>query len=59
MMTSPSHVRHCVDLLRQTLMCYSDRTIEQKDDTGGVSGFGVKHQCGDYEKLLELINKWQ
>jgi len=59
MIVSPSHVRHCIDLLRQTLMCYSDRTIEEKDDTGGVKGFGTEHQCNDYEELVRLINRWQ
>jgi hypothetical protein len=59
MMTSPSHVRHCIDLLRQTLMCHSDRTVEHVDSSGGVTGFGVEHQCYDYQQLLELVRKWQ
>jgi hypothetical protein len=40
-------------------MCFSDRTVEQKDDTGGVTGFGVTHQCFDYERLVELVDSWQ
>ncbi|OCL07611.1 hypothetical protein AOQ84DRAFT_294758, partial [Glonium stellatum] len=59
MMTSPSHVRHCVDLLRQSLMCNSDRTVEEKDDKGGVSGFGTTHQCYDYKQLVHLVEGWQ
>lgn len=58
-MTSPSHVRHCVDLLRQSLMCSADRTLEVKDDKGGVSGFGTVHHCYDYEELLYTVEKWQ
>ncbi|KAI0197962.1 hypothetical protein F4808DRAFT_437233 [Astrocystis sublimbata] len=58
-MASPSHIRHCIDLIRQALMCHSDRTIEPKDDTGGVSGFGVMHSCVDYWGLIERIEEWQ
>ncbi|PVH96581.1 hypothetical protein DM02DRAFT_534913 [Periconia macrospinosa] len=59
MHTSPSHIRHCTDLLRQSLMCAADRTIEVKDDQGGVSGFGTLHQCADYDDLLDTVGKWQ
>jgi hypothetical protein len=59
MMTSPSHIRHCVDLLRQSLMCAADRTLEEKDERGGVSGFGTARQCVDYEKLVETVELWQ
>ena len=37
----PSHVRHCTDLLRQSLMCHADTTIEVVDEEiNGVHGFG-------------------
>ncbi|KAK3390363.1 hypothetical protein B0H63DRAFT_519590 [Podospora didyma] len=52
MMISPPHVRHCIDLLRQTLMCNADLTVEVKDEkAGGVHGFGETHQCIDWEAL--------
>ncbi|KAI1092133.1 S-adenosyl-L-methionine-dependent methyltransferase [Rostrohypoxylon terebratum] len=39
---SLSHIRHCIDLLRQSLMCNADLTIELKDEElGGVTGFGT------------------
>lgn len=59
MMSSPSHVRHCTDLLRQSLMCNSDRTLEERDDSGGVSGFGTVHECYDYRALVAAVEKWQ
>ncbi|KAF2176821.1 hypothetical protein K469DRAFT_605769, partial [Zopfia rhizophila CBS 207.26] len=59
MMSSPSHVRHCIDLLRQGLMCNADRTIEVKDDKGGVLGFGTTHHCVDWKELIRKIDKWQ
>ena len=52
MMISPPHVRHCIDLLRQTLMCNADLTVEVKDEkAGGVHGFGETHQCIDWDAL--------
>lgn len=59
MMTSPSHVRHCTDLLRQSLMCAGDQTLEVKDKTGGVAGFGTAHECVDYEQLVRQVEEWQ
>lgn len=60
MMSSPAHFRHCLDLLRQSIMCNADRTIEEKDvAAGGVHGFGVMHQCYDWKQLERLLNKWQ
>lgn len=55
-----AHVRHCIDLLRQSLMCLADTTVEVKDDVrGGVRGFGVEHRCSDWGELGDLVGKWQ
>lgn len=52
-MHSPSHVRHCIDLLRQSLMCNADITLEyEEQNVNGVHGFGTKHQCRSWELLL-------
>lgn len=60
MMISPAHVRHCVDLLRQSLMCMADVTVEVKDEAaGGVHGFGIKHQCTNWGQLVDWTAKWQ
>jgi hypothetical protein len=57
-MSSPAHVRHCIDLLRQVLMCHADRTVEEKDDKGGVLGFGTVHKCVDWIELISKIDAW-
>jgi len=60
MMYSPPHIRHCIDLLRQTLICQPDTTIEIKNkDIGGVTGFGTEHQCRDWEQLVGFTRTWQ
>ncbi|KAI9641745.1 hypothetical protein NHQ30_009601 [Ciborinia camelliae] len=44
-MDSPPHIRHCIDLLRQSLMCNADTTLELTEpDVNGVHGFGVPVQ---------------
>ncbi|KAF7903118.1 hypothetical protein EAE99_012144 [Botrytis elliptica] len=60
MMASPPHIRHCIDLLRQSLMCQPDLAIEEKDqEKGGVSGFGVEHKCKDWGQVTQWVEKWQ
>lgn len=60
MMSSTPHIRHCIDLLRHTLMCQPDTTIEVKDEEiGGVKGFGTEHQCKDWEQLMQWTRDWQ
>ncbi|KAF2243059.1 hypothetical protein BU26DRAFT_437938, partial [Trematosphaeria pertusa] len=57
---TPSHVRHCIDLLRQALMCQPDLTIEvQNDELGGVTGFGTEHVCADWKQLIEWTSHWE
>lgn len=59
-MSSPAHIRHCIDLLRQSLMCQPDTTIEVKDkEIGGVTGFGTEHQCREWDQLIEWTRRWQ
>ncbi|KAK6596643.1 hypothetical protein H4I96_09295 [Botrytis cinerea] len=56
-MSSPSHIRHCIDLLRQSLMCSADTTLEVKEEhVNGVHGFGVLHKCSDWDVLLRTIS---
>ena len=60
MESSPAHMRHCIDLLRQSLMCRPDLTVEAKDDAlGGVRGFGTEHQCVDWDGLVDWTRNWQ
>lgn len=46
------HIRHCVDYLRQTLMCAADATLEPvESNLGGVTGWGVQRKCRSYADL--------
>ncbi|CAI6333160.1 unnamed protein product [Periconia digitata] len=49
------HVRHCIDLIRQGLMCTMDLTVE-KDKKAGVRGFGTEHQCRNWDDLIQAID---
>jgi len=57
------HIRHCIDFLRQSLMCTSDTTIEvvEKVENGdiGVRGFGTEHKCKDFHQLREWTSQWE
>lgn len=57
---SLGHIRHCIDLLRQSLMCNADLTIELKnEELGGVTGFGTVHRCVDWPGLLKWIQPYE
>ena len=59
-MSSTSHIRHCIDLLRNALMCQADTTVEVKNDAlGGVTGFGTEHRCVDWERLMAWVGDWE
>ena len=59
-MSSPPHIRHCIDLLRHSLMCRPDTTVEVKNkELGGVTGFGTEHICRDWTQLVEWTSKWE
>ncbi|KAL8729370.1 MAG: hypothetical protein Q9166_004763 [cf. Caloplaca sp. 2 TL-2023] len=60
MMYSPAHISHCIDLIRHSLMCQPDTTVEVKDpEIGGVTGFGTEHQCKDWEELMRWTREWE
>ena len=50
--STPWHTRHCIDFLRQALMCHADTTIEYVvPNLHGIVGFGVEHQCKSWDQL--------
>lgn len=60
MALQPHHVQHCIDLLRQTLMCHADTTLEVADEAiGGVDGFRTEHQCRSWEQLVQWTTAQQ
>ncbi|KAF4630648.1 hypothetical protein G7Y89_g7488 [Cudoniella acicularis] len=57
-MGSAKHVRHCVDYLRQSLMCHADTNVEPEIPGGKeVVGFGTVHYCRDYGAVLQWLNE--
>ena len=53
-MTRPAHVRHCIDYLRQSLMCHADTNLEPIiEELGGATGFGSEHKCRNFEKIKD------
>ena len=56
----PHHMRHCIDLIRQALMCNADTTLEVVDESvNGVHGFRTEHQCRDWRQLWEWTDRRQ
>lgn len=60
------HIYHCFDYLRQALLCHGDTTLEKarvvegpngaSQTVRGVDGWGVTHQCRDYDSIYALAN---
>ncbi|GAT30068.1 hypothetical protein RIB2604_03300400 [Aspergillus luchuensis] len=54
-----SHIQHCFDYLRQTLMCAADTNLEVLDPVTHVtSGWGQPKQCRDYRSVVAWAEKW-
>jgi hypothetical protein len=60
--TPPRHLDHCLDYIRESLMCNGDTTIEtpsrieRKGDhfVGGVDGANVVHSCRDWDAIFSF-----
>lgn len=49
------HSAHCIDYLRQSIMCAADTNLEGKTEAG--PGWGSKHECADYDAVLAWANE--
>lgn len=56
-----NHLEHCLDYIRQGLMCAADTTIEWPtfvktgfQDDGPITGEGIAHQCRDWDAVLKF-----
>ncbi|KAK0648123.1 hypothetical protein B0T16DRAFT_407752 [Cercophora newfieldiana] len=53
------HIYHCFDYIRQAIMCAGDTALEKARtmDGGrvvrGVDGWGVEHQCRDWDAIFQ------
>ncbi|PNP51747.1 hypothetical protein THARTR1_07516 [Trichoderma harzianum] len=61
-----SHTLHCLDYLRESILCTSDSTLEpfkpkfdSAADRKGVDGYGTPHQCRDFGKLRNWAERFR
>ncbi|TGO80066.1 hypothetical protein BPOR_1827g00020 [Botrytis porri] len=58
-----ARVQHCLEYLRQSLMCTADTTVEPvgRGSKGKaiVQGFGTQHLCKDFHQLIEWTSQWE
>lgn len=56
----PGHIRHCIDYLRQSIICHADTNLEPIDENlGGVTGFGFSRKCRDIVRLMKWAEDWR
>ncbi|KXS97016.1 hypothetical protein AC578_1895 [Pseudocercospora eumusae] len=55
------HVYHCLDYLRQIILCHGDTALEGSlDGLYGTSGWGTTHICKDQEAIRNFAEeKWR
>ncbi|KAF7938997.1 uncharacterized protein EAE98_001333 [Botrytis deweyae] len=57
---APLHITHCVELIRNALICRPDTTVEVKDlESNGVTGFGAEHLCVNWNQLVDWVSEWE
>jgi len=55
MVADLKQIRHCIDHLRQSLMCHVDTNFEPViEEPGGATGFGTVHHCQNYQNILDF-----
>ncbi|KAH8807405.1 hypothetical protein F5884DRAFT_856986 [Xylogone sp. PMI_703] len=65
--TSPrSHTLHCLDYLRESILCAADSTLEpfrspfdSMAHRTGIDGYGTPHQCRDFNKLHAFAERYR
>lgn len=60
---SAAHASHCLNYLRQTILCAADLTLEPEIELGSGNvgeGLGVTHVCKDWSKVHEFATRnWE
>ncbi|KAK2591373.1 hypothetical protein QQS21_010933 [Conoideocrella luteorostrata] len=54
------HIDHCVEYLRQAIICHGDLTLERPETQTypqGTTGWGNVHQCRDWDQLISVLRK--
>lgn len=53
-------MRHCIDYLRQSLMCAADTKLEEVDPAlGSATGWGFERRCQDIVRVLDWAEEWR
>ncbi|KAG0697868.1 hypothetical protein DFH29DRAFT_1003354 [Suillus ampliporus] len=56
-----THVDHCIEMLRQIIMCHGDVTMLTYDWVKGVKdpfpNFNIPHRCRNLEKVLDWVDE--
>ncbi|KAF9020771.1 hypothetical protein BDZ89DRAFT_1164078 [Hymenopellis radicata] len=53
------HTRHCLNLLRQTVLCASDTTLDPMINKHSIDGLGIVHVCRDWETVFDFVTENQ
>lgn len=52
------HTLHCIEFLRQSIMCHADTTLQTEAVYHqGILAFGVQYQCRNWWQLVEWVDK--
>ncbi|KAL2062558.1 hypothetical protein VTL71DRAFT_6824 [Oculimacula yallundae] len=51
------HVRHCIEYLRQIILCNADTTLEQTNAEGAFTAQDAVHQCRDWNLVKAFLEE--
>ncbi|KAJ6474136.1 hypothetical protein C8R45DRAFT_835066, partial [Mycena sanguinolenta] len=56
-----AHTSHCLNYLRQSVLCASDITLETLNQGNATDGLGFVHVCRDWQKVYDFVeeNQWE
>lgn len=59
-----THTHHCLNLLRQAILCASDTTLDAindlaENDEPATNGLGTVHVCRDWQAVYDFVTENQ
>ncbi len=59
MLVDTAHMRHCIDYLRESLLCAADTNMEPLEmELKGVTGWGGPRKCRDIASVNAWTEQW-
>ena len=53
-----THTLHCIEFLRQSIMCHADTTVQTEATYHqGILAFGVEYQCKNWWQLVNWVDR--